>query len=114
MAQKIKKIPQRKCVGCGNGFPKKELIRVVRDSEGRVSVDLTGKAAGRGAYLCKSAECFRKARKTGRLNTNLGVNVPEEVLDRLEREISAGLSKDADKHVCLIMKRRRNRSRVRR
>ena len=97
MAQKVKKIPQRKCVGCGNGFPKKELIRVVRNSEGIVSVDLTGKAAGRGAYLCKSVECFKKARKSGRLNNNLGVAVPEEILDELERTISEKLVKDADK-----------------
>lgn len=61
-----KKIPMRMCTGCGEHFPKKELVRVVRSKEGYISVDLTGKKSGRGAYVCKSVECLKKARKTKR------------------------------------------------
>ena len=60
---KVKKIPQRKCVGCGEMKSKKELIRVVRSPEGDISLDLTGKKAGRGAYVCPDKECITKAYK---------------------------------------------------
>ena len=60
---KQKKVPMRMCLGCGEMKPKKELIRVVRNKEGETSLDLTGRKAGRGAYICKDIECFRKARK---------------------------------------------------
>ena len=86
---KMKKVPLRRCVGCGESFPKNELIRVVRTPEGDVKLDLTGKANGRGAYLCRSAACFRAARKKNRLSSNLSAEIPETVLDRLEREIAA-------------------------
>ena len=71
-----KKIPERHCLGCNLPFPKKELLRVVRSPEGEISVDFTGKKSGRGAYLCFSSSCFKKARKAGRiaraLNTEIG------------------------------------------
>lgn len=60
---KTKKIPMRMCLGCGEMKPKRELIRVVKSKEGDISLDLTGKKSGRGAYICKSVECFEKARK---------------------------------------------------
>lgn len=61
---KTKKIPMRMCLGCGGMKPKRELIRVVKSKEGDISLDLTGKKSGRGAYICKSVECFEKARKS--------------------------------------------------
>ena len=62
-----KKIPIRRCVGCGESKPKKELVRVVRSAAGEVNLDLTGRMPGRGAYLCRDTECLRKARKARRL-----------------------------------------------
>ena len=91
-----KKIPMRKCMGCGEMFPKKELVRVVKtkiseDEEGNevyeISLDLTGKKAGRGAYVCKSAECLKKARKAKRFGRNLECQIPEEVYDRMTEEM---------------------------
>lgn len=82
-----KKIPVRMCSGCGEHFPKKELVRVVREVTGAISVDLTGKKSGRGAYICKNVECLRKARKARRLERSFACQIPAEVYDRLEREI---------------------------
>ena len=78
---KTKKIPMRMCVGCGEMKPKKELIRIVTDPEGNVSVDPTGKKAGRGAYICKSTECLKKAGKSKKLR------VTDEIIQQLEAEI---------------------------
>ncbi len=78
---KTKKIPMRMCVGCGEMKPKKELIRIVTDPEGNVSVDPTGKKAGRGAYICKSSECLKKAGKSKKLR------VTDEIIHHLEAEI---------------------------
>ena len=83
-----KKVPVRMCSGCGQHIPKKELIRVVRSPEGELSVDLTGKKSGRGAYLCQNVECLKKARKTRRLERSLSCQIPDEVYERLEREIA--------------------------
>ena len=84
-----RKIPVRRCVGCNTQKPKKELVRVVRSPDGTVSVDLTGKKAGRGAYLCPSTACLANARKAKRLQNAFGVEVPDEVFDRLTAEIQA-------------------------
>lgn len=84
---KLKKIPMRMCTGCMEMKPKKELIRVVKNKEGEVSVDLTGKKAGRGAYICKSASCLEKAVKTKRLGRNLEVVIDEELLNKLKEEV---------------------------
>ena len=65
--QKIKKIPMRQCLGCNEHKPKKELIRVVRSPEGEISLDFNGKKSGRGAYICPSEICFKKARKSNRI-----------------------------------------------
>ncbi|MDO5601127.1 MAG: YlxR family protein [Oscillospiraceae bacterium] len=83
----MKKIPVRKCVGCMEQKPKKELVRVVRSAEGEISVDLTGKKAGRGAYLCPDAACLAKARKAKRLERGFACEIPPEIYERLEGEI---------------------------
>lgn len=82
---KEKKIPERRCVGCGISFPKKDLIRVVRLPDGGAELDPTGKKSGRGAYICRSAECLKKARKAKRLERNLEVTISDEVYEELER-----------------------------
>ena len=87
---KVKKIPQRKCVGCGEMKPKKELIRVVRSPEGEISLDLTGKKAGRGAYVCPDTECISKAYKGHRLEKALEKQVNESVYKRLLEELNHG------------------------
>lgn len=87
-SEKIKKVPLRRCVGCGESFVKKELIRVVRDKDGNVSLDFVGKKAGRGAYLCKKTACFKKAQKAKRLEGNLECVIPEEVYEALSLQLS--------------------------
>ena len=84
----VRKIPVRRCTGCGEHFPKNALIRVVRTPAGEVLLDLTGKSSGRGAYICKSAACLKKARKSRRIETSLECSISEEVYDRMEEEIS--------------------------
>lgn len=87
---KVKKIPQRRCVGCGESYPKPELIRVVRLPEGGLTLDFTGKKSGRGAYLCKNIQCLKKARKANRLEKNLEVEIPDEIYAALEEELLSG------------------------
>lgn len=82
-----KKIPQRQCMGCRERKAKKELIRVVRTPEGAVCLDFSGKLSGRGAYICPNPECLKKARKAKSLDRSLEVTIPEEVYDRLEKEM---------------------------
>ncbi len=84
-----KKIPQRQCMGCRERKGKREMIRVVRDPEGNVSLDFGGKKNGRGAYLCPSSECLKKAIKSKALERSLEVAIPQEVYDRLEKEMEA-------------------------
>ncbi len=86
--QKQKKIPMRMCNGCGEMFPKRELVRVVRSPEGEVSLDLVGKASGRGAYICKNSQCLKKAVKSGRMSRTLQVKIPDEIYSRMELEIN--------------------------
>lgn len=88
-AKAVKKTPVRRCVGCGEGKPKKELVRVVRTKEGEISFDATGRKAGRGAYLCPNADCLAKARKRKSLERAFGAAIPDEVYDRLEKEVGA-------------------------
>jgi predicted RNA-binding protein YlxR (DUF448 family) len=85
-----KKIPTRRCTGCGEHFPKNTLIRVLRTPEGEIILDLTGKKSGRGAYICRSTACLKKARKAKRLETSLECPIPEEVYDRMEEELKVG------------------------
>lgn len=82
-----KHIPERQCLGCGEHKPKPELIRVVRAPDGSISLDFTGKKSGRGAYLCRSAACLKKARKSRRIENVLSVAIPPEVYDEMEAEI---------------------------
>jgi predicted RNA-binding protein YlxR (DUF448 family) len=84
----IKKIPLRKCTGCHESKPKKELIRIVKSADGEISVDLTGKKAGRGAYICPSVSCLKKAVKAKALERAFDSKVPEEVYAKLEEELS--------------------------
>jgi len=84
---KIKKIPQRKCVGCNEMKEKKALLRIVRSPEGEISLDLTGKKAGRGAYVCQSKECITKAK---RLERALEKPVSEEVYAKLLEDLPDG------------------------
>lgn len=84
----VKKIPMRMCLGCGEMKPKKELIRAVRSSEGEISLDLTGKKNGRGAYVCPSAECLRLARKARRFEKSFECRISDEVYDNMERELN--------------------------
>ena len=81
--ERIKRIPQRKCVGCGTVKNKSELIRVVRSPENEISIDGKGKKSGRGAYLCRDSECLKKAIKSKRLDKNLNVKVSEEIFEEL-------------------------------
>lgn len=82
-----KKIPLRKCTGCGEMKPKKELVRVVKTPEGEISLDPTGKMNGRGAYLCKDPQCLRKAQKSKRIEKALSCTVPDEIYNKLEQEL---------------------------
>jgi len=82
-----KKIPQRQCMGCRERKPKRELIRVVRCTDGEVRLDFGGKMNGRGAYICPNSECLKKVRKSKALDRSLEVAIPEEVYDRLEKEM---------------------------
>ena len=80
----------RRCTGCGEHFPKKELIRVVRTPEGEIVLDGVGKMSGRGAYICKNVGCLKKARKARRLESSLECSIPEEVYNKLEEELAIG------------------------
>ena len=82
-----KKIPQRQCMGCRERKPKREMIRVVRGTDGTVSLDFGGKMNGRGAYLCPNPECLKKAIRSKALDRSLEVTIPEEVYERLAKEI---------------------------
>ena len=82
-----KKIPQRQCMGCRERKAKRELIRVVRSPEGEVSLDFGGKKNGRGAYICPNPECLKKAIRSKALDRSLEVTIPEEVYQRLEKEM---------------------------
>ena len=84
---KPRKIPLRMCNGCMEMKLKKELIRIVKSPEGEVSVDLTGKKSGRGAYICKNIDCLEKAFKARRLNKNLQTNISDEIYQGLKEEI---------------------------
>ncbi|WWR15064.1 YlxR family protein [Lachnospiraceae bacterium JLR.KK008] len=84
-----KKVPVRRCVGCGEMKSKKEMMRVLRDTEGTFSLDKTGKKNGRGAYLCISGECMRKARKNKGLERSFKMSIPAEVYENLEKEFQS-------------------------
>ena len=84
---KPKKIPMRMCLGCNEMKPKKELIRVVKSPKGEISLDFTGKKSGRGAYICRSVECFNKARKGRRLEKAFSCKIDAGVYDAMAEEL---------------------------
>lgn len=84
---KTKKVPLRMCTGCGEMFDKRTLVRVVKSPEGEISLDLTGKKPGRGAYVCKKAECLRKARKKKAFERAFSVRIDDAVYEIMEEEI---------------------------
>ncbi len=84
-----KKIPMRQCLGCREMKPKPELLRVVRSPEGDVSLDPRGKKPGRGAYVCRSADCLRRAVKSRALSRALEAQIPDEVMERLAAAMEA-------------------------
>lgn len=85
---KTKKIPMRMCLGCGEMREKRELVRVVKTKDGEISLDLTGKKSGRGAYICKSKDCFMKARKQRKFEKEFSQKIDEEIYDSMEKELS--------------------------
>ncbi len=85
-----KKIPQRQCMGCRERKDKRAMLRVVRGTDATVTLDFSGKLNGRGAYVCPDPECLKKAQKTKALERCLEVPIPQEVYDRMIREVEAG------------------------
>ena len=83
-----KKIPLRQCVGCGEMKGKRDMMRVLKTAEDEICLDITGKKNGRGAYVCKSRECLRKARKNKGLERSFKMSIPGEVYDTLEEEFN--------------------------
>ena len=86
--QQKRKTPMRMCTGCGEMKPKLELVRIVRSPEGEVSLDLTGKKPGRGAYICRSAECLRAAQKKRRLEKAFACQISSEIYEAMEKELT--------------------------
>ena len=84
-----KKIPMRQCTGCREMTPKRELIRVVRSSDGDINIDAKGKLPGRGAYICPQTDCLKKARKSRALERAFGVSIPDEIYEILEQQMGA-------------------------
>ena len=84
---KTKKIPLRMCTGCGEMFDKRTLVRVVKSPDGEVSLDLTGKKAGRGAYVCKNTECLKKARKKRAFERAFSMQISDDVYSSMEEEM---------------------------
>ncbi len=87
---KVKKIPLRMCTGCMEMKPKKELIRVVKNKDDELSIDLVGKKPGRGAYVCRNVECLEKSFKTKRLSRNLETSISQEIYDDLRKAVELG------------------------
>lgn len=83
----VKKIPLRQCIGCGEMKSKKEMIRVIKTAEGEILLDATGRKNGRGAYLCPSMECFKKAVKGRGLERSFKMAIPREAYETLEKEM---------------------------
>lgn len=83
----MKKVPMRQCVGCHNMVSKREMIRVIKTSDGQIMLDATGKKNGRGAYICNSRECLEKAIKSRSLERSLKASIPSEIYDSLKEEL---------------------------
>ena len=85
-----RKVPTRRCIGCGESKEKRDLVRIVRSKDGDISVDATGKKNGRGAYICKSTECLKKAIKSKSLERAFSTPIPQEIYDSLTSAMEAG------------------------
>ncbi|MCL1792359.1 MAG: YlxR family protein [Oscillospiraceae bacterium] len=83
-----KKIPQRKCLGCGISKNKSDLIRVVRSPENDISIDLKGKKSGRGAYICRDSNCLKKAVKAKKFDKSLEIKISDEIFESLSAQIN--------------------------
>ena len=83
----MKKVPMRQCVGCHNMVSKREMIRVIKTSDGQIMLDATGKKNGRGAYICNSRECLEKAIKSRSLERSLKAAIPSEIYDSLKEAL---------------------------
>ena len=90
---KTKKVPMRRCLGCREMKDKRELLRIVKNNEGVIFVDPTGKKNGRGAYICKSMECFAQARKAKSFSREFSCEIPETVYDEVNRQLEAYVGK---------------------
>ena len=90
MAQPMKprRVPLRKCTGCGEMLPKKDLVRVVKSPEGEISLDLTGRKAGRGAYVCRKVACLTAARNARRIEKAFSCAIPADLYDKMEEELA--------------------------
>lgn len=82
-----KNIPLRKCIGCGENKPKKELVRIVKNKDKEVKVDLTGKLNGRGSYICNDVNCFDLAQKNNRISKSLEINISKDIYEELKNVI---------------------------
>lgn len=85
----VKKVPQRQCIGCGEMKNKKDMLRVIKTPEGEILLDATGRKNGRGAYICPSAECLKKAVKSRGLERSFKMAIPMEVYESLEKEMES-------------------------
>ena len=90
MPMKPRKVPMRMCVGCREMKPKMTLLRVVKPQDGEARIDRTGKASGRGAYVCEDIECLKKARRSRALERALECAIDDQVFEALERQIAPG------------------------
>lgn len=84
----MKNLPMRTCIGCNQIKPKKELIRIVKNKENEITIDKTGKANGRGAYICDNAECLEKAIKSKRLERSFETQIDPEIYDELRKSMN--------------------------
>ena len=87
---KVKKVPLRMCTGCGEMFDKRTLVRVVKSPDGEISLDLTGKKSGRGAYVCRNLQCLKAARKKKAFERAFSTQISEEVYNAMEEEMKNG------------------------
>ena len=85
---KTKKLPERMCIGCGSMKLKKELVRIVKDKDGNISIDATGKKAGRGAYICKDMNCLKKVQKKKGLEHSFSMKIDDAIYTSLESELN--------------------------
>ena len=83
-----KKLPVRQCLGCNEHKLKKDLVRIVRSPDGTISLDRTGKKSGRGAYICLSPDCLKKARKNRRIDHVLNCSIPDDIWVRIEKDLA--------------------------